>query len=95
MLLLSSLHIHEQSQTDTDRCTECVEHHCGGHFTQLTVHQHDCVLCQFVSLPFLWAATVAVVFFAPKAVACREQGVWACPMVCVGNSASRAPPRSF
>ena len=95
MLLLSSLHIHEQGQLQADNCTECVERHCGGHLTQLTVHQHDCVLCQFVSLPFLLATTAALAIFTPATKADADLRAPFCPVATVGRHASRAPPRSF
>jgi hypothetical protein len=60
MLLLSSLHIHEEAPVGNG-CAECVNHipH-HGHLSLDTIHLNDCVLCQFATLPFLMAATVFV-----------------------------------
>lgn len=61
MLLLSVVHIHEGVYTDGDSCTECVNHipH-AGHLSINASHHDDCVLCQFTSLSFVEAVTVAV-----------------------------------
>ena len=58
MLLLSSLHVHENAPVSSG-CSECVNHipH-HGHLSLDTIHLDDCVLCQFATLPFLVAATV-------------------------------------
>ena len=59
MLLLSSLHVHP-SGLSADSCTECVDHHCGGHLGQKAPSLHDCVLCQLLTLPMLSAAVAVV-----------------------------------
>lgn len=57
MLLLSSLHIHPiQSSASNEECTDCILHHCGGHIGQQKLTMHDCVLCQFLSLPMVAVA---------------------------------------
>ena len=61
MLLLSSLHIHGYEQALDDQCTECVNHHCGGHIGQQTLSLDDCLLCQFLTLPMVVAASIAAV----------------------------------
>lgn len=79
MLLLSSFHVHPEAHLEEDGCQECVHHlpH-AGHIGSLTVSSFDCVLCQFLTLPFLLAPVV--VFKAKRfihiAPLCRvEQGV--------------------
>ena len=92
MLLLSSLHVHENAPVSSG-CSECVNHipH-HGHLSLDTIHLDDCVLCQFATLPFLVAA---IVFFAAVS--------WGFRLVLVEPSArlqftvcrhysSRAPP---
>lgn len=62
MLVLSSLHIHQEAVHDVEECcAECVNHipH-SGHISLQTVHTCNCVLCQFVSLPFVVAALLAL-----------------------------------
>ena len=61
MLLLSSLHVHETPTGTQNSCEACVDHHCGGHFGQQTLPMHQCLLCEFLSLPILLAAVVAIV----------------------------------
>ena len=59
MLVLSSLHVHPLAHPDGNHCEECVHHvpH-AGHFSCVTVCSFDCVLCQFLTLPFLIAPMV-------------------------------------
>lgn len=65
MLLLASLHVHQESDMATVSCTDCANHIAhSGHLSLQTIHGTSCVLCQFVSLPFI-AATVTLL-----AVAC-------------------------
>ena len=63
MLIMSSVHVHETTESLDYECSGCVQHHCHGHIAQLPVSMHACVLCQFVSLPFLAAVIFAVVFY--------------------------------
>ena len=68
MLLLSSVHIHPHTALLADSCTECVHHHCDGHLGQQSVVHHDCVLCQFLTLPaqFVAVATIVIVSGATR-----------------------------
>ena len=62
MLVMSSLHLHH-SQTDiTDSCSECVHHHCHGHLLQTDTDTHNCVMCHFLTIPFVAATAVAVIY---------------------------------
>ncbi len=92
MLLLSSLHVHEQASHSGASCTACVDHHCGGHLDQQSMQLHDCVLCQFVSLPYLCAAATSAILFIRKATAYIEPGNQLCPTAPVGINTCRAPP---
>ena len=59
---LSALHIHQPAAVTID-CVDCdhhVQHH--GHMTATAASMHDCVLCQFLSLPFIPATILAIVF---------------------------------
>jgi len=62
MLIFSSLHVHPASHTGGDHCEECVHHlpH-AGHISSQTFCSFDCVLCQFLTMPFLVAAAVVFV----------------------------------
>ena len=67
MFVLSSFHVHPEAHLDGNHCEECLHHipH-SGHFSSLSVCSFDCVLCQFLMLPFLIAA--AVVFTAKNPI---------------------------
>ena len=64
MLLLASLH-HHGVQTDVENtCVQC-EHHQphDGHMSSQSASLHDCVLCQFTTIPFVAADVFTVVIF--------------------------------
>ncbi|MBO4663526.1 MAG: hypothetical protein J5663_03825 [Bacteroidaceae bacterium] len=63
MLLISSLHIHEESETAEEACAECVHHHCYGHLSQLTTTMHQCILCQFLTLSFVASSAITLVVY--------------------------------
>lgn len=62
MLFLASLHRHdtvEQSQEEV--CYACLHHiHHDAHLNTMVHHTGDCVLCHFLSLPFLATAVLAI-----------------------------------
>lgn len=62
ILLFSSLHAHQYAVHVEGDCYECTNHlpH-GGHISLQTIHIHDCVLCQFVTLSFVVAVAMALV----------------------------------
>ena len=93
MLLLSSFHVHPEAHLEEDECQECVHHvpH-AGHFTSGTTCGFDCVLCQFLTLPFLLAPVVvfkAKRFIHIAPLCCVEQGV---ALGVRGAVFGRAPP---
>ena len=62
MLLMTSLHVHEDSMgTAETECTDCVHNCCHGHLTQMASWTHDCVLCQFLTLSFVAVACVSLI----------------------------------
>ena len=58
MLVLSSVHVNLQESAPTEaQCYACEHHiHHDGHIATAQ-HLQKCVLCQFLSLPYLAAAT--------------------------------------
>ena len=44
----------------SEECADCVQHHCSGHIVQQVQTLHDCVLCQFQSLPMVVVTGVNV-----------------------------------
>lgn len=61
MLILSSVHIHEDHALSETECPECIAHHCHGHVGQAVPSFDVCLLCQFLSLSFVVAAVVAAI----------------------------------
>ncbi len=56
MLLLSFAHVHPAVVSSYDTCSECVDHEPhSGHLSLNIIHSHDCVLCQFTTLPYMAA----------------------------------------
>lgn len=92
MLLLSSLHIHSYNTLAYGTCTECVHHHCAGHLGQQTPSVHDCVLCQFLSLPMLAVAVATLILYNKlRAIAYATVSGSVC-LSCCSMAALRGPP---
>ena len=94
MLLLSSLHVHETGVFSDDSCSECVDHQCHGHLSQLTVSMHQCVLCQLLSLTYLAVGFSSVAVILPiirKRYSLLPDGVL---IVGSGVIVTRGPPAS-
>ncbi|MBR7124996.1 MAG: hypothetical protein IKC86_00100 [Prevotella sp.] len=92
MLLLSSLHVHTAQSDDAGQCAECVRHQCHGHLTLSKVTAGDCVLCQFLMLTLVAAATIA---FVCCQLHTRFSGTSRCPAALTaqrGFVGLRAPP---
>ena len=93
MLVISSLHVHEDgAATAETECADCVHHSCHGHLTQMATWTHDCLLCQFLTLTFVATAAVPLLIiykvFSSRIDAQRHN-------VCVAHSGIvglRAPP---
>lgn len=92
MLMLSSLHFHESPQVIDTECNDCVHHNCHGHLTATATWAHDCVLCQFITLPMLTAIIVAVMIFVHVCKKFRAQPLCACHTACCGTIVTRGPP---
>lgn len=95
MLILSSVHVHSSSPSWGDACSDCVQHHCHGHLGLQTASFHECVLCQFLTLPMLAVTAVALIVFHQVCIiryALRQRVVHF--DVC-GIPSLRAPPVSL
>ena len=92
MLVLSSLHIHEISQTTDTECTDCVHHNCHGHLTATATWAHDCVLCQFLTLSMLTATVVAVTVYKHVCKQRYAQPLCGYHAACCGIIVTRGPP---
>lgn len=93
MMVFSSLHVHSNGQCSEVQCAECVNHmpH-SGHFMAQDSPMHSCVLCQFLSLPFLAAAAMVVaICYTPKHTVNTANRCNVC-IALRGSVALRAPP---
>ena len=93
MLLLSSIHVHEESAVvSTTGCVDCVHHNCHGHMTSMDQWTHDCVLCQFLTLTFV--ATAAICLIAINKLGCSSIDARQCHVGIAhsGIVGLRAPP---
>ena len=66
VLALSSVHVHRHADAPVAECTDCLNHSCQGHLTVTDDPLHQCVLCQFLTLSYIAAATIAVILFAQQ-----------------------------
>ena len=63
VLIMSSVHIHQPSANSSVECYACLHHiHHDGHLTSASYSIDNCLLCHFLSLPYVAAAMVAVLF---------------------------------
>ena len=92
MLMLSSLHFHEVTQTIETECADCVHHSCHGHMTATSAWSHDCVLCQFVTLTMLTAAVMAVTLYVHVCKKSQAQPLCGYCAVSCGTIVTRGPP---
>ena len=93
MLLLSSVHVHEEGMVVAEtECADCVHHSCHGHLTQNASWAYDCVLCQFLTLTILTAAVVAVMVYIHVCKKIHTQPLCGCHAVCCGVIVTRGPP---
>lgn len=68
MLLVASLHVHPTEHVEAGHCEQCMHHvpHSGHYSTLATACFSDCLLCQFLSLPFLEASAVVLSTLTPS-----------------------------
>ena len=96
MLLFSALHVHRDVLSGAEECYQCAHHlHHSGHLSESNVALHDCVLCQFVTTPYV--AAVILTFVPLLCVRNFRQTVVQhspCRMAW-GVAPSRAPPVSI
>lgn len=92
MLLISSLHTHERAVEGETTCAECVQHQCHGHLLQLSDEIHQCVLCQFLTLPCVAAVVRTIAcHLTPRSILHAAFSEAIRPMAC-GFISLRAPP---
>lgn len=95
MLLVSSLHIHPSYESAETECAECVNHNCAGHITQQAIGMHQCVLCQFLTLPMLIVTVFSVIIYKEVKRLLRDSRHSSLNYALRGVIALRAPPISL
>ncbi|MBO4825710.1 MAG: hypothetical protein J5506_00540 [Prevotella sp.] len=93
MLALSSLHHHEHAAQVGDNCYNC-HHHLphAGHLSGASASFHQCVLCQFQSLPYVQPG---VVLLSAPSFCLHERTGMVCAMLFGSHAfihSTRAPP---
>lgn len=94
IMVAISLHVHnDNSGSVAEGCVQCAHHiHHDGHLNAYNSTAHDCVLCQFASLPFVAAtAVVLTVAVCASHIAYVEESDRLHLGVCAIKS-TRAPP---
>ena len=96
MTVLSSLHVHPELSATADNCSQCVNHipH-DGHLSATSQGAHQCVLCQFLTLTFVAAATVGAPTLCRRAIVFRHAEQRFCRQQAADRKRNRAPPSSF
>ena len=92
MLMMSVLHVHECESIQT--CADCTHHvsH-SGHLTADASYDYDCVLCQFLSLPFVMAVAVGVECLLLSHKVLRQDAAENAPRGVMLSIRQRGPPR--
>jgi len=95
ILVFSAIHVHKTPTTTDTTCTDCVHHNCHGHLTATASFTHDCVLCQFLSLPMLAAVVLSVAAVANKDIRQYAPGHSRLASAACGIIYLRGPPACF
>ena len=65
MLLAATFHFHSEAEADeVSYCYDCAHHlHHDGHLDAGQTSGHDCVLCQFLTLPYVVSTIIRIAAF--------------------------------
>jgi hypothetical protein len=93
MFLAASMHVHEPVGSAGVECYYCVHHiHHDGHLAKSAICNGECVLCHFLSLPYLIASGVVLklaLFFLHRQMFLSASRTCVLP---AGVVSLRAPP---
>lgn len=93
ILLIASVHVHQQETDVSATCYSCQHHlHHSGHLTTATFHSGNCVLCSLLTMPYVAATVVALTFFAVATGKCRALPTSHVHKAAYGVTSLRAPP---
>lgn len=99
IMVAVSLHVHPYGYdggTLYDGCVQCAHHvHHDGHLNAYSGNTHDCVLCQFASLPFIAATAVVVSVVMPACHIAFAEGNPVLNLGVCNTNSTRAPPFSL
>ncbi len=94
MMMLSAVHVHEEvASLDCEQCAQHVSH--AGHVSAANSHTDNCVLCQFLTLPFVPAVVVGTLFVSVFHLIVRQWQVCHAPYGVVISHSQRGPPALF
>ena len=94
MMMLSAVHVHEEaSSLECEQCAQHVSH--AGHLSAGSSHTYNCVLCQFLTLPFVPAVVVGSIFLFTIHQISRQWLVRYAPCSVIISHSQRGPPALF
>lgn len=86
-VMLSSVHVHHETQDTHDDCLQC-----AGHIESHHHHEHDCLFCHFLSLNYLVQAAGQSRTILPTTDRCPAFVAEQVTTTSHGVSLLRAPP---
>ena len=94
MMLLSALHVHEEALSpECEQCAQHISH--AGHLSAADSHTYNCVLCQFLTLPFIPAVVVGSLFLFIIHQVSRQWQIHYAPCSVIISHSQRGPPALF
>ena len=94
MMMLSAVHVHETpSSLECEQCAHHVSH--AGHLSAASSHDYNCVLCQFLTLPFVPAVVVGTLVVFNFHQISRQWRVCYAPCGVIISHSQRGPPALF
>ena len=94
MMMLSAVHVHEDaSAPECEQCAHHVSH--AGHLSAADSHTYNCVLCQFLTLPFVPAVVVGTLFIFTLHRISRQWQIHYAPCSVIISHSQRGPPALF
>ena len=94
MMMLSAVHVHEEaSHFECEQCAQHISH--AGHLSAASSHDYNCVLCQFLTLPFVPAVVVGTLFISVFHLIVRQWQVHYAPCSVIISHSQRGPPALF
>jgi predicted RNA-binding Zn-ribbon protein involved in translation (DUF1610 family) len=94
MMMLSAVHVHEEaSHFECEQCAQHISH--AGHLSAASSHDYNCVLCQFLTLPFIPAVVVGTLFLFIIHQVSRQWQIHYAPCSVIISHSQRGPPALF